>query len=100
MNSECCQLSLRTLCRKEDINLRFVGVTEHDYEWLTAQIVEVANRWVGVGETHGLVWRRRVGKCGGDAWVSVGETRGAGRGGRMLEAEVGNRWAGVRGTKE
>jgi hypothetical protein len=31
-------------CRKEDLNLRFVGVTEHDYEWLTGQIVEIANR--------------------------------------------------------
>lgn len=50
VQSECCQLFLRTRCRKEDINLRFVGVTEHDYEWLTAQIVEVANRWVAEGE--------------------------------------------------
>jgi acetoin utilization deacetylase AcuC-like enzyme len=30
--------------KKEDINLRFVGVTEADYEWLTLQIVELANR--------------------------------------------------------
>lgn len=30
-----------------------MGVTEHDDEWLTAQIVEMANRWVGVGETCG-----------------------------------------------
>ena len=30
--------------RKEDINLRFVGVTENDFEWITTQIVEIANR--------------------------------------------------------
>ncbi|GIL78691.1 hypothetical protein Vretifemale_8102 [Volvox reticuliferus] len=29
--------------KKEDLNLRYVGVTEADYEWLTSQIVEVAN---------------------------------------------------------
>ncbi|EFJ43924.1 hypothetical protein VOLCADRAFT_118904 [Volvox carteri f. nagariensis] len=29
--------------KKEDLNLRYVGVTEADYEWLTGQIVEVAN---------------------------------------------------------
>lgn len=32
--------------------------------------------------------------------MSVWERSGAGRGGRVLEAEVANRWAGVRGTKE
>lgn len=29
---------------QEDINMRYVGVTEADYEWLTDQIVQVANR--------------------------------------------------------
>ncbi|GAX85628.1 hypothetical protein CEUSTIGMA_g13043.t1 [Chlamydomonas eustigma] len=31
--------------KKEDLNLRYVGVTEQDYEWLTMQIVEMANRF-------------------------------------------------------
>ncbi|KAG1676387.1 hypothetical protein FOA52_001182 [Chlamydomonas sp. UWO 241] len=30
--------------KKEDINMHFVGVTESDYEWLSHQIVELANR--------------------------------------------------------
>jgi len=30
--------------RKDDINFRYIGVTERDYEWLTHQIVTVANR--------------------------------------------------------
>ena len=29
--------------RKDDINFRYIGVTERDYEWLTGQIVGVAN---------------------------------------------------------
>eukprot|EP00955_Chlamydomonas_euryale_P051363 354857-Chlamydomonas_euryale.AAC.47 len=29
---------------QEDINMRFVGVTESDYEWLTHQLVELSNR--------------------------------------------------------
>ncbi|KAL6757381.1 histone deacetylase domain-containing protein [Haematococcus lacustris] len=33
--------------KKEDINMRFVGVEESDYEWLTDQIVQVANRCCG-----------------------------------------------------
>ncbi|KAG2494726.1 hypothetical protein HYH03_007240 [Edaphochlamys debaryana] len=33
--------------RKEDLNLRYVGVTEADYEWLTGQIVQVANACCG-----------------------------------------------------
>lgn len=30
--------------RKDDINFNFVGVREHDYAWVTEQIVQVANR--------------------------------------------------------
>ena len=30
--------------RKDDINFRYIGVTERDFEWLTQQIVSVANR--------------------------------------------------------
>mmetsp|Transcript_500 Transcript_500/g.1334 ORF Transcript_500/g.1334 Transcript_500/m.1334 type:complete len:917 (-) Transcript_500:2486-5236(-) len=30
--------------KAEDINMRFVGVTESDYEWLTHQLVELSNR--------------------------------------------------------
>ena len=30
--------------RKEELNLRYVRVNEADYEWVTNQIVEVANR--------------------------------------------------------
>eukprot|EP00878_Enallax_costatus_P016221 GHUV01017014.1.p1 GENE.GHUV01017014.1~~GHUV01017014.1.p1 ORF type:complete len:704 (+),score=270.00 GHUV01017014.1:1195-3306(+) len=30
--------------RKDEINFRYIGVTEADYEWLTDQIVQVANR--------------------------------------------------------
>jgi len=26
--------------------MRYVGVTEADYEWITDQIMQVANRWV------------------------------------------------------
>jgi acetoin utilization deacetylase AcuC-like enzyme len=29
--------------RKDDINFRYIGATESDYEWLTDQIVQVAN---------------------------------------------------------
>jgi len=31
---------------QEAINMRYVGVTEADYEWITDQIMQVANRWV------------------------------------------------------
>ncbi|MEW5318555.1 MAG: hypothetical protein WDW38_009769 [Sanguina aurantia] len=30
--------------KKEDLNLRYIGVTETDYEWLTGQLVDVAAR--------------------------------------------------------
>ncbi len=30
--------------KKDEINFRYVGVTERDYEWLTDQLVQVANR--------------------------------------------------------
>uniref|UniRef100_A0A6S8IVI8 Histone deacetylase domain-containing protein n=1 Tax=Dunaliella tertiolecta TaxID=3047 RepID=A0A6S8IVI8_DUNTE len=30
--------------RKEDINMRYVGIAEADYEWVTDQIMQVANR--------------------------------------------------------
>ena len=30
--------------RKDEINYAYIGVTEKDYEWLTDQIVQVANR--------------------------------------------------------
>jgi acetoin utilization deacetylase AcuC-like enzyme len=30
--------------RKDEINFRYIGVTEADYEWLTDQIVQVANK--------------------------------------------------------
>eukprot|EP00775_Hariotina_reticulata_P004555 gene4555-4807_t len=30
--------------KKDEINFRYIGVTEADYEWLTDQIVQVANR--------------------------------------------------------
>ena len=33
--------------RKDDINFNFVGVREHDYAWVTEQIVQVANRVCG-----------------------------------------------------
>lgn len=31
--------------KKDEINFRYIGVTERDYEWLTEQLVAVANRW-------------------------------------------------------
>ncbi len=31
--------------RKDDINYAYIGVTEKEYDWLTDQIVQVANRW-------------------------------------------------------
>lgn len=30
--------------KKDEINFRYIGVTERDYEWLTEQLVAVANR--------------------------------------------------------
>ncbi|PSC72014.1 histone deacetylase [Micractinium conductrix] len=33
--------------RKDEINFRYIGVTERDYEWLTEQLVAVANRCCG-----------------------------------------------------
>lgn len=30
--------------KKDEINFRYIGVTEADYEWLTDQIVQIANR--------------------------------------------------------
>eukprot|EP00879_Flechtneria_rotunda_P013392 GHRR01013982.1.p1 GENE.GHRR01013982.1~~GHRR01013982.1.p1 ORF type:complete len:768 (+),score=320.97 GHRR01013982.1:988-3291(+) len=33
--------------RKDEINFRYIGVTEADYEWLTDQIVQVANTCCG-----------------------------------------------------
>jgi hypothetical protein len=30
---------------QEDLNMRYVGITEAEYEWLTDQIMQVANRW-------------------------------------------------------
>ncbi len=30
--------------RKDDINFRYIGATEDDFEWLTDQIVQVANK--------------------------------------------------------
>lgn len=35
--------------RKDEINFRYIGVTERDFEWITDQLVQVANRcarWV------------------------------------------------------
>ena len=31
--------------KKDDINHRYIGIAEKEYEWLTDQIVQVANRW-------------------------------------------------------
>ncbi len=31
--------------KKDEINFRYIGVTERDYEWLTDQLVQVANRY-------------------------------------------------------
>ena len=33
--------------KKDEINFRYIGVTERDYEWLTEQLVAVANRCAG-----------------------------------------------------
>lgn len=30
--------------KKDEINFRYIGVTERDYEWITEQVVAVANR--------------------------------------------------------
>ena len=30
--------------KKDDINFRYIGIAEKEYEWLTDQIVQVANR--------------------------------------------------------
>ena len=30
--------------RKDEINYAYIGITEKEYEWLTDQIVQVANR--------------------------------------------------------
>ena len=30
--------------KKDEINFRYIGVTERDYEWITEQLVGVANR--------------------------------------------------------
>lgn len=35
--------------KKDEINFRYIGVTERDYEWLTEQLVAVANRWAAGG---------------------------------------------------
>ncbi len=34
--------------KKDEINFHYIGVTERDYEWLTDQLVQVANRWAGL----------------------------------------------------
>ena len=38
--------------RKDDINYAYIGVTEKDYEWLTDQIVQVANRCATLPPSH------------------------------------------------
>jgi hypothetical protein len=35
--------------KKDEINFRYIGVTERDYEWLTEQLVAVANRCAAGG---------------------------------------------------
>lgn len=30
--------------RKDDLNYRYIGIAEKEYEWVTDQIVQVANR--------------------------------------------------------
>jgi len=37
--------------RKDEINYAYIGVTEKDYEWLTDQIVQVANRCAACRES-------------------------------------------------
>lgn len=41
--------------KKDEINFRYIGVTERDYEWLTEQLVAVANRWGGDNTFLGVV---------------------------------------------
>lgn len=42
--------------KRDEINFRYIGVTERDYEWLTDQLVQVANRSAAsqqaAGHTH------------------------------------------------
>jgi acetoin utilization deacetylase AcuC-like enzyme len=37
--------------RKDDLNYRYIGIAEKEYEWVTDQIVQVANRCGGVSST-------------------------------------------------
>lgn len=47
---------------------RYIGVSEADYEWLTDQIVQVANRWVF---STGAFRRCRIG-CATCLWCGLG----------------------------
>jgi len=42
--------------RKDEINYAYIGVTEKDFEWLTDQIVQVANRCAMVPEPNIRAW--------------------------------------------
>ena len=55
--------------RHDDINMRYIGLQERDFEWVTDQIVQVSRRFTNIcGSCHGWLQYYKSLKAVGATW--------------------------------